>query len=150
VAPSSHHLTGASAPVGRGAPVISGTVGVEGQQGGASQGYAAEGPRQFLGEIRRGDGWLGEKLLPATRGAPGQQLGRTRNRDFAGGTGRAGCLNAGRSVAGRFISGSSPAAATGVTTVAANTYSGVQSVVREQSLLSSGAATASDRRRSCE
>jgi hypothetical protein len=47
-------------------------------------------------------------------------------------------VSAGRSVAGRFISRSSPAAATGVTAGAAGTERGAQSMVREQSLLPSG------------
>jgi hypothetical protein len=60
----------------------------------------------------KSDGW-GRGGLPATKGDPGQQLGRTRDRDFAGSTGRAGCVSAGRSAAGRFISRSSTSAATG-------------------------------------
>jgi hypothetical protein len=125
-------------------PVRSGMGGGVGPTGGCganreeSQGGAAEGPPQSLDAIHREDGRLGERGLPATRGEPGQQLGRTRDRDFAGGTGRAGYLSAGRSVTDRFISESSAAAATGVTTAAASTKSGFPSAVRDQSLLPSG------------
>jgi hypothetical protein len=107
--PSGHHLIWGSRTCGtERAHVITGTVGVWFEQGGHAKGEP-QGDHDSSSMSRSGNGRLGERHLPATKGNPGQQLGRTRDRDFAGGTGRAGCLTAGWSVTGRFISESSAA-----------------------------------------
>jgi hypothetical protein len=72
-------------------------------------GYSRETPsgrdRLLLGEVLAGGGIWGTVLPLPRKAIRRQQLGRAKDRDWAGGTGRAGRSRAGKRLAGFFIGG---------------------------------------------
>ena len=117
-----------------------GPIGGCGANGGKAKGVP---PRDHDSPLMRStgktDGW-GRGASPPTGGAR-SAVGPDQGSGFRRGHREGGILERGRSVTDRFISESSAAAATGVTTAAASTKSGFPSAVRDQLLLSSGPVT---------